>query len=82
MVRHGGYRVEGAGRLGEEGLVVVTVDQRLGHLVRGRGRVRVRVRARVWVRVRDRARARDRVLGVGVGAGLGHHTEARLLGVG
>jgi len=55
MVRHGGYRVEGAGRLGEEGLVVVTVDQRLGHLVRGR--VRVRFRARV--RGRGRARLRS-----------------------
>ena len=56
MVRHGGYRVEGAGGLGEEGLVVVTVDQRLGHLVRGRGRGRARVRVRVRVRARIRVR--------------------------
>ena len=52
MVRHGGYRVEGAGRLGEEGLVVVTVDQRLGHLVRGRGRVRAKVGCRGMCRGR------------------------------
>ena len=71
-MRHGGYRVEGAGRLGEEGLVVVTVDQRLGHLVRGRGRVRVRVRARVWVRVRDRERVRARGRGRGRGRGEGY----------
>ena len=67
MARHGGHRVEGARGPGEEGLVVVTVDQRLGHLVRARGTLGVGVGVGV---------------GLGLGVGVGHHAEARLLSVG